>query len=99
MADEEFRIARQLILGRSPRRRRPLDTETAVRPAAFREIDGGELARQYVNHRSLMGAEFSATAPDEREVLVGEDHVRPPARKPSGSIRSLSRWMRRLWQS
>jgi hypothetical protein len=98
MADEEFRIARQLILGRSPRRRRPLDTETAVRPAAFREIDGGELARQYVNHRSLMGTESPATAPDEEKALVEEEYVRPLARTPSGSIRSLSRWMRRLWR-
>ena len=56
MLNDDLEIARKLLHGgwRPPRRRRP--AQQSVMPAVFREIDGGELARQYATRREIEAA-------------------------------------------
>lgn len=53
MANDDLEIARQLLRGGwKPQRQRRAPRHDLV-PAVFREIDGGELARQYATHRKI----------------------------------------------
>lgn len=52
MPQDDLEIARRLLSGWSPQLRRQ-PTEPSLLPAPFREIDGRELARQYVTHRKI----------------------------------------------
>lgn len=51
--NDDLEIARSMLRGawRPPRPRRA--AAAVVTPASFREIDGGELARQYATHRTI----------------------------------------------
>lgn len=53
MRNEEFDIVRDLIAGRGQRWSPSPYTSRSIEPASFREIDGQELARQYVAHRKF----------------------------------------------
>lgn len=53
MMNDDLDIARRMLRGgwKPPRQRRL--PQQAFGPASFREIDGGELARQYATHRRI----------------------------------------------
>jgi len=59
MRNEEFEIVRDLIAGRAPQSH-ARSASTGLAPAAFREIDGDILARQYVAHRKFLETEALA---------------------------------------
>ena len=51
---DDLEIARMMLRGAwKPTRRRRRATKDLLAPAVFREIDGGELARQYATHRTI----------------------------------------------
>lgn len=57
MRNEEFDIVRDLMTGRMQRWSPSPYTARDLQPASFREIDGQELARQYVAHRKFRESE------------------------------------------
>lgn len=57
MRNEEFDIVRDLMTGRLQRWSPSPYTARDLQPATFREIDGQELARQYVAHRKFRESE------------------------------------------
>lgn len=110
MRNEEFEIVRDLISGRGPQAPEPVYGGRAAAPASFREIDGLELARQYVAHRKFRESEALAQRLENGEAL--------PDSARSGLLRSerlsdlsvhsasghapsrgwLSYWSRLLWR-
>lgn len=75
MLNDDLEIARKMLRGGwTPPRQRRLSRQ-ALDPASFREIDGGQLARQYATHRRIeKTAKINTTAPVQR--LVYEDEPR-----------------------
>jgi hypothetical protein len=57
MRNEEFDIVRDLIAGRGGSWHSSPPAARVLEPAPFREIDGHELARQYVAHRKFLESE------------------------------------------
>ena len=65
MSNDDFDIARKILQGAwSPQGQRSTARPSTV-PASFREIDGRELARQYVTHRKIAVGAHGAGAPRE----------------------------------
>ena len=99
MRNSEFDIARELIMSHEA-----LDTDQAyptplLRPVRFREIDGRELARQYVAHRQLLKAEelarkSAAARPILNDTVPGDEAPRLSPAPPSGGW--MSQWRLRL---
>lgn len=110
MRNEEFQIVRDLMSGRDPAATPPVTSAHALAPTSFREIDGQELARQYVAHRKLRDAEALARQreagemPSEAQikgVLRGERRVPEPTNPYSGQDASGNWWSslaRSLWR-
>lgn len=110
MRNEEFQIVRDLMSGRSPVSAPPATSAHALAPTSFREIDGQELARQYVAHRKLRESEALARQREAGElppeaqimgVLKGERRVTGsidplPAQDSSGGW--FSSLARSLWR-
>jgi hypothetical protein len=82
MRNEEFDIVRDLIAGRGPKPAQPTYSGHSIAPASFREIDGQELARQYVAYRKLR----------ESEALAEQTG----AEKPDAALMGVLRGERRL---
>ena len=53
MMKDDLEIARMMLRGAWTPARRRRATKDLLVPAVFREIDGGELARQYATHRTI----------------------------------------------
>ena len=73
MSNDDFDIARTILHGAwSPQGQRGNISPSTV-PASFREIDGRELARQYVTHRKIAvgAAAGGAGAPPEPGSKLG----------------------------
>ena len=68
MRNEEFEIVRDLMSRRGREWPASPFTARAIEPASFREIDGHELARQYVAHRKFRESERLA-----RQTGSGDD--------------------------
>ena len=93
MISRDFEIVRDMKAGRSPayRNHRP-----APGPSSFREIDGNELARQYVAHRSLKNSEPPSKHTDPTGIM--QMRMQDPSRaaavskRPSLWTRLLGRW-------
>jgi hypothetical protein len=110
MRNEEFEIVRDLISGRGPQAPEPQYGGQAATPASFREIDGLELARQYVAHRKFRESEALAqqiatgkAVPDGAPtgVLRGErrsDFTVHPASERATSGGWFSNWTRLVWR-
>ena len=110
MRNEEFQIVRDLMSGRAPASATPVITSQSLAPTSFREIDGQELARQYVAHRKLRESEALARQREAGElppeaaimgVLRGERRVTGPieplpGQEPSGNW--FSSLARGLWR-
>ena len=102
MRNEEFEIVRDLISGRGPQVPEPAHISYAIPPASFREIDGQELARQYVAHRKFRESEALALrtgAADATVHIAPATHLRGehrPSEVSSGGW--LSSWTRVLWR-
>lgn len=60
MRNEEFEIARDLMSRRGQQWQGAPFTARSIEPASFREIDGSELARQYVAHLKFRESERMA---------------------------------------
>ena len=75
MRNEEFQIVRDLMSGRAPASPPTVTSAHALAPCSFREIDGQDLARQYVAHRKLRESEALARQreagelPSEAEIM------------------------------
>lgn len=110
MRNEEFQIVRDLISGRAPASAAPVITPQSLAPSSFREIDGQELARQYVAYRKLRESEALARQreagelPSEAQimgVLKGERRVSGPIEPPAAHDSSggwFSSLARSLWR-
>jgi len=99
--DEEFEVVRSLINSPWPEAQEP--PRSVRKPAAFREIDGRELARQYVAQRELAKTEaleqqIELPKPSRTEVNELGSYVpeRAPMEAPRGGLLS---WARRLLTS
>jgi hypothetical protein len=106
MRNEEFEIVRDLIAGRAPQSH-ARSASTGLAPAAFREIDGDILARQYVAHRKFLETEALARRfanPEDMHDLLRAQKLRgerrqtgsvaagaSPEARPGGWIASLAR--------
>ena len=53
MMKDDLEIASMMLRGAWTPTRRRRATKDLLAPAVFREIDGGELARQYATHRTI----------------------------------------------
>lgn len=75
MLNDDLEIARKMLRGGwAPPRQRRLSRQ-ALDPASFREIDGGELARQYATHRRIEGTS-GPEKPARVQRFVYEDEPR-----------------------
>jgi hypothetical protein len=74
MRNEEFEIVRDLISGRGDEWSAAPYPARSIAPASFREIDGYELARQYVAHRQFRESE--RLAQQEGAEDPGVDRIR-----------------------
>ena len=110
MRNEEFDIVRGLISGRG--QQWPVSPYTArgLQPSSLREIDGQELARQYVAHRKFRESERLAqeTGPGDgtpdriRLGTAADEHGTGPStglsayqiEQPDGWLSSLARLLR-----
>jgi hypothetical protein len=97
--DEEFEVVRSLIS--TPWPEAPEPPRSLRKPVTFREIDGQELARQYVAHRELaqteaLEQEIELPKPPKPGVNGLGDYVPepPPAVQLRGGLFS---WARRLF--
>jgi hypothetical protein len=107
MRNEEFEIVRDLMARRGQELPVAPYTARAIEPASFREIDGHELARQYVAHRKFRESERLARqsgadddAPDRISLGSPDGDRRPstaaelpafPTEEPDGWLTSLAR--------
>ncbi len=106
MRNEEFEIVRDLIAGRGPHVAGSSYGTQTVTPASFREIDGLELARQYVAHRKFRESEALAQRLESGEALPDSvrtgilrgEHRSDPASEHALSSSWLSSWARILWR-
>jgi hypothetical protein len=110
MRNEEFQIVRDLMSGRDPASATPVTSAHSLAPTSFREIDGHELARQYVAHRKLRESEALARQREAGElpseaaimgVLRGERRVSAPIDPYSARDSSGNWWSsiaRSLWR-
>lgn len=81
------------------------DIHEKLEPAAFREIDGRELARQYVAHRSMMQAEalgplpghVGDNSPGPRS--VAQDEEVPSPSRPAAFHQRFLAWFLGLWRA
>jgi hypothetical protein len=110
MRNEEFQIVRDLMSGRAPASAPPVTSAHSLAPTSFREIDGQELARQYVAYRKLRESEALARQREAGEmpseaaimgVLRGERRVSGPIDPLPGQDSSGNWWSslaRSLWR-
>lgn len=108
MPGKEFEIARKLMQDRKLDPAPEARTRMAPEPATFREIDGRELARQYVAHRKLAEAETRGLPVPALENSTGSETETPgvpaplpaplPA-PPAGLHRRMLAWVFGLWRS
>ena len=103
MPSEDLKDARRLIQERWSSARPREDTHKTLEPAIFREIDGRELARQYVAHRSLMETESRVRLPGGH---AHEDPARQPdeaqeqyIQSPSVLHRRFLGWVLGFWRT
>lgn len=99
--DKEFEVVRSLINSPWPEAQEP--PREVRKPAAFREIDGRELARQYVAQRELAKTEvleqqIELPKPSRSDGNGLGSYVpeRPPVEAPRSGLLS---WARRLLTS
>ena len=77
MINDDLEIARRLLRGAWTPGRRRRAAKAPLAPAAFREIDGGELARQYATHRTIAAnSALAVTSGEGRERVMSEDRGR-----------------------
>lgn len=99
--DEEFEVVRSLMNSPWPEAQEP--PRSVRKPAAFREIDGRELARQYVAQRELAKTEaleqqINLPKPSRSDGNGLGSYV--PERPPTDARRGgLLSWARRLLTS
>lgn len=79
MRNEEFDIVRDLMTGRMQRWSPSPYTARDLQPASFREIDGQELARQYVAHRKFRESERLAREAEPQDAQTDRIRLGTPA--------------------
>lgn len=106
MPGKEFEIARKLMQERWADAAPEDDSHKTPGPAVFREIDGRELARQYVAHRKLIEAESLAHQPAKTQAKAHEDPVsgetktkEDQAPAPPTFHRRVLGWLLGLWRT
>lgn len=104
MRYNEFEIVRDMIAGRAPPAPAATLQGLSMAPAAFREIDGEILARQYVAYRKLMENDEKARKPDVDDVAFSEapmPELRGEVRQAAGEAAAPTGWLShltRLWR-
>lgn len=105
MPGKEFEIARKLMQDRGPDAAPEGHDRKALEPTTFREIDGRELARQYVAHRKLVEAESRGPLPVKAEDDPASREAETPSvpvplpDAPAGLHRRVLAWVLGLGRS
>lgn len=94
----DIEIARDIIGGRLPASADSGRAAVRLTPVSFREIDGRELARQYVAHRRLLDTERHAAEIEKTPQVEGAVTVRKgtPRRLPARSGDDGANWLLRF---